>query len=101
MNRSVYAALCDKFHLTPEQIANLTDFQIRHLYFHPRKKDGSLDIKESVPMAPRADTPKSRREEYMESLNLLENWRVSGLIDHANYTLSMQQLKDKYQDLWA
>lgn len=44
--------LLDRFHLTPEQIGRLTDWQIAKVYFHPREKDGSIKIPIVVPEAP-------------------------------------------------
>lgn len=34
----------DPFGYRPNEIANLTDYQIYKIIFHPRKEDGSLDL---------------------------------------------------------
>lgn len=44
-----FAILVDRFHLTPEQIGRLTDWQIAKVYFHPRDKDGSIKIPIMIP----------------------------------------------------
>lgn len=44
--------LVDRFHLTPEKIGRLTDWQIAKVYFHPREKDGSIKIPIVVPETP-------------------------------------------------
>jgi len=42
------AILVDKFHLTIDQIGNLTQFQIQEIYFHARDKNGSIVLPESA-----------------------------------------------------
>ncbi len=37
-----WAAVAEKFHLTPAQIGDLTEWQIDRLLFHRRDKDGVL-----------------------------------------------------------
>ncbi len=48
----MWAALADKFGLTPDQIGDLTDWQLANIYYHPRDKDGIL-----VPPANQQPTP--------------------------------------------
>lgn len=38
-----YAAILDRFHLTPTALAALTDLQLDALYFYPRTSEGALD----------------------------------------------------------
>jgi hypothetical protein len=40
--RMRYATLVDHFHLTLEEVANLTDGQINKIYFHPRDENGGI-----------------------------------------------------------
>lgn len=40
--KATYAILMDKFNLTPDRIAKLTDRQIYEFYLHPRTKDGCI-----------------------------------------------------------
>ncbi len=43
MLTSQIAILVDHFHLTLDEVGNLTPYQIDKIYFHKRDKDGNID----------------------------------------------------------
>lgn len=42
MIKAQWATLLSVYHLKPEEILKLTDWQIHELYYHPREEDGSI-----------------------------------------------------------
>ncbi|MBP3956330.1 hypothetical protein J8F10_13650 [Gemmata sp. G18] len=67
-----WAALVEKFRLTPAQIGALTDYQIDALYFHARDKTGALVAPEGPPQPPAAPTKASQ----LATINLLEGTTI-------------------------
>lgn len=50
--KAIAALLLDRFHLSIDQFARLTDRQIFELYLHARNKDGGIDLAEPLPPDP-------------------------------------------------
>jgi hypothetical protein len=67
-----WAALADKFNLTPAQIALLTDAQIDRLLFHKRDRDGGL-VPPELPQPPKGPPT---RESRLITIDQLEASRL-------------------------
>lgn len=85
--RSQIAILLDKFHLTLDQIARLTDRQIDDYYFHPRDQHGA--IKPIQVLEPAAPLPKLSYEEELRNLEFL------------NAAVGLQNFEQAKKDLYA
>ncbi len=68
-----YAAIVDKFHLSPAELAGLTDYQIDRILSHPRNKDGGL----IEPKGPEKPAEPATAETRLRTINQLE---TEGLI---------------------
>ncbi len=77
--------MIDRFHLTPAQIAELTDRQIAELYFHPRDEDGQIVPKK---------TPREESGLVFE-LQQVDKLLLMGLIDYAK----AQELRADLEDM--
>lgn len=91
------AILVDRFHLSLEQIGNLTDRCLFQVYFHPRDKDGSIKLPdmflvESDPL-PEEEEPAASLEKIT---NQLQMFLGMGVIDQANYDQCITEAKVKY-----
>ncbi len=62
---AIYAQLLDHFHLTFEQIGNLTDCQIYNYYFHTRDERGQI-VKAAKPTKFGSEKPRSMKEELLQ-----------------------------------
>ena len=60
-----YAVLIEHFHFTPQQIAQMTRYQIQELCFHYRNREGKLCI-------PKADADKPSVEKLQQVFNFSE-----------------------------
>jgi hypothetical protein len=49
------ALLVDRYHMTLDEVAALTDYQIVHIYYHKRNKEGGIAFPE-LPVESRDDT---------------------------------------------
>lgn len=90
------AVLLDKFHLTPDQIARLTDSQITKLYFHKRQKDGTIRPADGgVPLY----RPVSDEEQTLETvLRDLAFLAAATGMSSADLEKVQEQAKAKYAD---
>lgn len=114
MNRSTFANLVDVYHLSIGEIGQLTDWQIRHILYHPRKKTGEIEkIKLPEPKIDEAEYRKVQLEEkkeptlkdnlrvqeYIESALSLENFARIGAIPFSNYQENLKKLQAKFEDI--
>lgn len=83
------AALIDVYHVTPFEVAKYTDWQIVHLYFHKRNKDGSMKEPDMAVHIPAEDVNTLEAE-----LFLLDIWNGAGLL--TNYEEARAALIAKY-----
>jgi hypothetical protein len=84
-----FATLLDHFHLKPHDLLPLTDLQIRELYFHARKEDGSMIVA----------NPLMEREPLTLNEALLQIDAIGG-----GFRLSPEniaELKQKMREKWA
>ena len=88
----MFAALLDHFHLSLNEIADLTDYQIQELYFHKRDEDGSI----VMPKPPRkARKQAATMEEELQDLFILHNsLKAFGGLN--NYSQLVEQIKTKW-----
>ncbi|VTR93205.1 unnamed protein product [Gemmata massiliana] len=81
-----WAALMEKFRLTPAQIGALTDYQIDSLYFHARDKTGALVPPEGPPAPAAAPTRADRLAtiDVLEATTIISPARAQELRDEVN-----------------
>lgn len=79
------AILIDKYHLTPQEIGKLTDFQIQKLYFHERTKEGAIRI--PMPAVPEAVTWEEIKARLLS---------VANMMDADEHAKMMQEAEAKY-----
>jgi hypothetical protein len=82
------AVLVDKFNLRPHEIAKLTDYQIRKLYFHARDEKGII-------VFPRP--PKTPLEELENDLKELK--KVKNMCKPEEYAEAEAKLREKIKTL--
>ena len=87
--RAMFAVLLDKFHLTPEDIAKLTDRQIFDYYFHPRDNHGSIKTPEAVVEA-------SKAEGYEQNMIALKSLLDAGFVNTKDFQRLKEELEAKY-----
>lgn len=76
-----YAAVLDRFHLSPGELARLTDYQINRLLFHPRTKDGGLVEPKGADRPPPEVTDETRLQgiAQLEACGLITRQRADEL----------------------
>jgi hypothetical protein len=96
--KAIAALLFDRFHITPEEYARLTDRQIFDLFLHARKADGSIDF--DVPFTIMPEPKEEEKPHTLES-------EMAALDELANNPLfkidaaKLQELKDKLREKYA
>lgn len=120
MNRTLCATLIDVYHMTLDEIKNLTDFQLKEIYFHERKKSGEIekknierrkkrkerfDKKEELPSELPKDVPvrsmrNPRYKEYFDGFTSLYEMHARGAITTENYNNSLSNIQTKFADLF-
>lgn len=93
--KAIVALLLDRFHLTLEDYAKLTDKQIFEIYLHPRDEDGSIDFDAS----PKEEKPKPEEDkpDTLESdLEVLYNLATVTRMPAAKLNELEKQLREKY-----
>ena len=85
------AVLVDHYHLTLREIGDLTDRQIKEVYFHARTKEGAIDI----PLPPVDETPVPDTEERL--LADLAVLRGANLITEDNYRQCVADAKRRFR----
>lgn len=84
-----WAAIIEKFKYTPEQIAALTDWQIDHLLFHKRDKDGKL-------VAPELPAELKKPPTFRERLATIGLLESEGVITAENARECREEIHRKY-----
>lgn len=87
--RAMYATLLDKFHVTPAEVASLTDRQIYEYYFHPRDKHGSIKT-------PEAEIQAAKIKGFEEELIALKSLLDGQFIKPDQYERLKAELGAKY-----
>lgn len=82
------ALVTEPFHLRPWEIARLTDYQIREIYFHKRRDDGSID--DSAPVTVDEEQPGSQSWEFI----VKEVWKDRGKTPEEQEVIWQQYLVD-------
>lgn len=77
----------EKFHLSPEQIAKLTDRQIAELYYHKRDKHGSLVLDEEQ---------ESNTDEFASSMFAIDQFFKAGLLKPEDAEIAREKLRKKF-----
>lgn len=85
------AILADHYGLTMPEVGNLTDRQIKDVYFHARTKEGAIEI----PL-PAAEPPAEEETEEIVLRNL-QILRGAGLIPEENYLACVEEAKRKFR----
>jgi hypothetical protein len=93
--RAKIAILADHYHLSLDQIANLTDRSIAEVYFHARTKEGSIQI--PVPVMTAAQEEQTEAETEESALRDLSFLRGANLISEENYAVCVAEIKRKYR----
>ena len=88
--RAKFAVLADHYHLTLDQIADLTDRQISEVYFHARTKEGAVEI--PVPDVEVVEEPETEADVLLH-LDLL---RAANLIGDENYRQCVADARRKF-----
>jgi hypothetical protein len=100
--------LVDTFHLTLDQIGELTDYQIAQLYFRPRKKTGEiikpsreerLKHRRAKRVLEKAPIEKTRQQEYSEGYAAIYNAYQLKLMTEADYNVGIEKLQQKFADV--
>jgi len=87
--RAMYAMLLDKFHVTPGEVALLTDRQIYDYYFHPRDKHGAIKI-------PEAEITVPKIKGYEDELIALKSLFDGRFINAKDFERLREELGAKY-----
>ena len=88
--RAMFATLLENFHLTPSDIAHLTDRQIHSYYLHPRDKHGTIKVPETTLVA--APKTRSLQEEEIALKSLCD----SGFIPRQKFDDLLVELREKH-----
>ena len=107
-NTYIFSCIADHFHLTPAQVADLTDYQINKILFARRnQKTGEIEAPPPPPPAPApragpapVNQARSRRREYFESYQALFNALQNRMISQGNFDEAVAKLRDKYRDVF-
>lgn len=93
-----YAQLLDNYHLSLEQLANLTEWQIHNLYYYPRDDKGLL----KKPFAVKAHTDHAQAvkdatpQTWEEALERLEILRASFRWSDEEFNKAKEKLSTHY-----
>jgi hypothetical protein len=85
------AYLVDKFYLSIDQIAKLTDRQIMEIYFHKRNEDGCIVFPQS-----HLSTSNKKYEPLVTAIQALEYYKAA--MTQEKYDEAKQKLIVKYGD---
>lgn len=88
------ALLLDRFHLSLDDFAKLTDRQIQELYFHKRDKEDKIVVPEVVQGLQAPDGPSTLDGELhqLEALRSVLNW------DEATHQQLQAELRAKFKE---
>lgn len=91
-----FAALVDKFNLDPTQYAALTDRQLHEVYFHPRTKEGAIELPAAI-ASPVEDVPQTKDDVLagLERLKLL----LGGMLTEEDYQRAVAEAEAKYGEV--
>lgn len=104
-----FAVIADHFKLTPQQVADLTDYQINRILFAKRKKTGEIEVPPDPPPLPAskrltalppAVQVRTRKQQYFEAYQTLFSAYQNKLISQENFQETTRRLQEKYSDLW-
>jgi hypothetical protein len=87
---ALYALLVKEYHLTLDQIHDLTPRQIEEIYLHPRDDEGAIQMPTSAPAAPR---PSDHIAILQRTLDLIANGHATADPE------TLEKLKDRIKGL--
>lgn len=89
--------LVDHYHLSLDQIANLTDRSISSVYFHARTKEGYIRVPTPPVLSSSVESEDEAVAETEETaLSDLRAVLASGLITQENYDECVAKIKEKF-----
>lgn len=85
------AILVDHYHLTLREIGDLTDRQIKEVYFHARTKEGAIDVP-----VPAVEATREEGDPLAAALRDLAFLKATSLITAENYEACVADAKRKH-----